>query len=72
MFTFVPFREFGGSYGYQGNLISCHQKLRKVKEKKMVYDDRHRTFLQVIMQEGAVHDDDATALCFKIFGKQLY
>ncbi|KAJ8678474.1 hypothetical protein QAD02_014261 [Eretmocerus hayati] len=33
----------------------------------MVYDNRHRTFLQAIMHGGAVLDQDATNMCQKIF-----
>ncbi|XP_014213566.1 non-structural maintenance of chromosomes element 1 homolog [Copidosoma floridanum] len=35
------------------------------------YDDRHRTFLQAIMQGGAVSGEDATVLCYRIFNERI-
>ncbi|OXU22562.1 hypothetical protein TSAR_008035 [Trichomalopsis sarcophagae] len=37
----------------------------------MVYDNRHRTLLQAIMQGGAVLEHDASLICTKIFGERL-
>ncbi|XP_011498260.1 PREDICTED: non-structural maintenance of chromosomes element 1 homolog [Ceratosolen solmsi marchali] len=37
----------------------------------MDYDDRHRTFLQAVIQSGVILDQDAVVLCVKIFDEKI-